>query len=659
MIESTYAEDVEEEEEEKVDCDWELLKRKSTRIASLSDWDAYLVDDMKAVFFANDVLGIHGTWERPSVHVDLEDEEEDEEMVVIVDEDGNSNGLIKMNKNNNFNCDATAGIGCDEFMISTEDSFGASSAMASTSLSDSDYEYDEMSIQQTKTEMEMKSKDEEIKTTAIHDVVDGSEQSSDNNIATTSATNNVAASDSKMMKIKDSKDERNRRLRFESQEYFVSKQSRVASVLSSFDVNQQQNIGEDANAYPIADKNIDGVDIIPAEDDEEAEESKTDAPIEQNQIDLVIVSNLSLSTEEDHQQQQQEQSHDVIVSQPPNYLTEEEIEAIAKIEGNEYCVDCGAGEPKWASINYGTLLCVQCSSVHRSFGVHISFVRSLQLDQWKNDTQTIRMLKGGNKQFNKFMRHNGYLEFGHDRYMSHIAERYQMQLLSSSPPPRTESSLSDQDQPDGSSNCNSNSNSASRMTSKQSDSVRDDSDASSTQQLSQPIARLRLAEMREGGLYHRVRPRWQPDSEAKYCSICDHRFSFLFRRHHCRCCGKVVCENCAPALNSKPLPALKYSKPVRHCKACYKSPFVDWSKMEASASISTKEQSAAHVVSESSIPGSPGSLQHPSGVDLHSPITTKNHKRLLNPMSLGSTSTSVTRKISGYAHNIVSKMGKS
>ncbi|KAI1431017.1 hypothetical protein GGR50DRAFT_127188 [Xylaria sp. CBS 124048] len=41
-------------------------------------------------------------------------------------------------------------------------------------------------------------------------------------------------------------------------------------------------------------------------------------------------------------------------------------------------------------------------------------------------------------------------------------------------------------------------------------------------------------------------PRWQPDSEAINCSICDARFGMFIRKHHCRKCGRVVCHSCSP-----------------------------------------------------------------------------------------------------------------
>jgi hypothetical protein len=45
---------------------------------------------------------------------------------------------------------------------------------------------------------------------------------------------------------------------------------------------------------------------------------------------------------------------------------------------------------------------------------------------------------------------------------------------------------------------------------------------------------------------HYVVPVWQPDNEVSECPICRRQFSFLFRRHHCRKCGRVVCNECSP-----------------------------------------------------------------------------------------------------------------
>ncbi|XP_027901044.1 arf-GAP with coiled-coil, ANK repeat and PH domain-containing protein 2 isoform X1 [Xiphophorus couchianus] len=51
--------------------------------------------------------------------------------------------------------------------------------------------------------------------------------------------------------------------------------------------------------------------------------------------------------------------------------------------GNQRCCDCGEPEPRWAAVNLGATVCIECSGIHRSLGVHLSKVRSLTLDSWE------------------------------------------------------------------------------------------------------------------------------------------------------------------------------------------------------------------------------------------------------------------------------------
>ncbi|KAG5684221.1 hypothetical protein PVAND_013459 [Polypedilum vanderplanki] len=70
------------------------------------------------------------------------------------------------------------------------------------------------------------------------------------------------------------------------------------------------------------------------------------------------------------------------------------------IPGNMKCADCGNPDPKWASINLGITLCIACSGVHRSLGVHYSKVRSLTLDCWEPEILRV-MTELGNEVVNK------------------------------------------------------------------------------------------------------------------------------------------------------------------------------------------------------------------------------------------------------------------
>ncbi|XP_067833361.1 arf-GAP with coiled-coil, ANK repeat and PH domain-containing protein 2-like [Heptranchias perlo] len=59
------------------------------------------------------------------------------------------------------------------------------------------------------------------------------------------------------------------------------------------------------------------------------------------------------------------------------------LQQVIRRPGNERCCDCGRTDPRWASINLGITLCIECSGIHRSLGVHLSKVRSLTLDSWE------------------------------------------------------------------------------------------------------------------------------------------------------------------------------------------------------------------------------------------------------------------------------------
>lgn len=93
------------------------------------------------------------------------------------------------------------------------------------------------------------------------------------------------------------------------------------------------------------------------------------------------------------------------------------LSELLKEEENRYCSDCGAKGnmewssfvfrhrfcsfclkkltswwlillvslttgPRWASWNLGVFLCIRCAGIHRNLGVHISRVKSVNLDSW-------------------------------------------------------------------------------------------------------------------------------------------------------------------------------------------------------------------------------------------------------------------------------------
>ncbi|XP_065882178.1 probable ADP-ribosylation factor GTPase-activating protein AGD15 [Euphorbia lathyris] len=77
------------------------------------------------------------------------------------------------------------------------------------------------------------------------------------------------------------------------------------------------------------------------------------------------------------------------------------LEGLLKRPENKECADCTNRAPRWASVNLGIFICMQCSGIHRSLGVHISQVRSTTLDTWLPD-QVAFMQSMGNEKSNSY-----------------------------------------------------------------------------------------------------------------------------------------------------------------------------------------------------------------------------------------------------------------
>ncbi|CAB3402423.1 unnamed protein product [Caenorhabditis bovis] len=76
-----------------------------------------------------------------------------------------------------------------------------------------------------------------------------------------------------------------------------------------------------------------------------------------------------------------------------------------KEEENKYCADCQAKTPRWAAWNLGVFICIRCAGIHRNLGVHISKVRSVNLDSWTAEqVQTMRVM--GNEKARQVYEHD-------------------------------------------------------------------------------------------------------------------------------------------------------------------------------------------------------------------------------------------------------------
>jgi len=103
------------------------------------------------------------------------------------------------------------------------------------------------------------------------------------------------------------------------------------------------------------------------------------------------------------------------------------IERLLQDPENKVCFDCKSKNPKWSSSNIGIFLCYQCTSKHRSMGVHISFVRSLKMDRWKAK-ELKQMELGGNANAKAFYEENFMFKDGKPDHEAPLHSRYKLEL---------------------------------------------------------------------------------------------------------------------------------------------------------------------------------------------------------------------------------------
>jgi len=94
-----------------------------------------------------------------------------------------------------------------------------------------------------------------------------------------------------------------------------------------------------------------------------------------------------------------------MIQQQEQHVDWEAPAALASVlcnDSNKRCIDCASPhQVEWASLGFGTLLCLKCAGFHRSLGVHITAVKSTTLDRW-TDREVQCLVYGGNERYQSY-----------------------------------------------------------------------------------------------------------------------------------------------------------------------------------------------------------------------------------------------------------------
>ncbi|CCC67899.1 hypothetical protein NCAS_0A13410 [Naumovozyma castellii] len=83
------------------------------------------------------------------------------------------------------------------------------------------------------------------------------------------------------------------------------------------------------------------------------------------------------------------------------------LTALLRDPGNSNCADCKLqSHPRWASWSLGVFVCIKCAGVHRSLGTHITKVKSVDLDTWKEEHLEMLIKMRNNVEANRYYEAN-------------------------------------------------------------------------------------------------------------------------------------------------------------------------------------------------------------------------------------------------------------